>query len=268
VIPQSYDGEALNTAPDSENRIHSDEVARQYGFEGGLVPGVTVSAYALQPAVDAWGMDWLTRGRGTVVVKKPLYDQRSFRVEVRSADEVQYEAELTDSTGRLCATVNASLPADPGPRPTRRGDGSVVDRAPATREGVEQLRQRGMGALKVIWDQGVPMTAYTRDPSKMPELLRMDGGGFANSSFLLGLTNWIFAANVSLGLWVHLEAKFQHYAPVPKGSELFVEAQVVDLFGKKGHEFVDVDVAAFLPNNAPVLSARLRAIYKLRDAGR
>jgi hypothetical protein len=144
----------------------------------------------------------------------------------------------------------------------------VVDRVSATREGVEQLQARGMGAIKAIWDEGVPMTAYTRDPAKMPELLRMDAGGFANSSFLLGLTNWIFAANVALGPWVHLEATFQHYAPVPKGSELFVEAAVVDLFGKKGHEFVDVDVAAFLSNNAPVLSARLRAIYKLREATR
>ena len=32
-----------DTAPDSENRIHSDELAQQYGFEGGLVPGVTIS---------------------------------------------------------------------------------------------------------------------------------------------------------------------------------------------------------------------------------
>jgi hypothetical protein len=202
------------------------------------------------------------------MVKKPLYDRRTFRVEVRSADEAHYEADLTDSAGTLCATASASLPTDAGPRPTRRGDGSVVERVPATREGAETLRERGMGAMKVIWDEGVPMTVYTRDPAKMPELLRAGAGGYANNSFLLGLTNWIFAANVALGPWVHLEAKFQHYAPVPKGSELFVEAQLVDLFGKKGHEFVDVDVAAFLPNNAPVLSARLRAIYKLRDASR
>jgi hypothetical protein len=125
-----------------------------------------------------------------------------------------------------------------------------------------------MGALKAVWDEGLPMVSYTREPSKMPELLRMDGGGYANSSFLLGLTNWIFAANVSLGPWVHLEAKFQHYTPVPKGSDLFVEAEIVDFFEKKGHEFVDVDVAAFVASNAPVLSARLRAIYRLRDPGR
>ena len=41
----TWSATALNTAPDSENRIHSDELAKEYGFEGGLVPGVTISAY-------------------------------------------------------------------------------------------------------------------------------------------------------------------------------------------------------------------------------
>jgi len=46
---------ARNTAAQSENAIHDDEVARQYGFRGGLVPGVTVYAYLTHPLVEAWG---------------------------------------------------------------------------------------------------------------------------------------------------------------------------------------------------------------------
>ena len=33
----SWQATALNTAPDSENQIHSDELAKEYGFKGGLV---------------------------------------------------------------------------------------------------------------------------------------------------------------------------------------------------------------------------------------
>ena len=47
-----WSGIAYNQATASDNRIHSDEVARQYGFHGGLVPGVTVYAYLVQPAVE------------------------------------------------------------------------------------------------------------------------------------------------------------------------------------------------------------------------
>jgi hypothetical protein len=43
---------AFNTAPDSENRIHGDELAKEYGFEGGLVPGVTISAYKVHPVIE------------------------------------------------------------------------------------------------------------------------------------------------------------------------------------------------------------------------
>jgi hypothetical protein len=44
---------ARNSATDSENRIHADDVAREYGFRGGLVPGVTVYGY-LMKAVEGW----------------------------------------------------------------------------------------------------------------------------------------------------------------------------------------------------------------------
>ena len=37
-----WTGVAQNDATDSGNEIHDDRVARQYGFEGGLVPGITV----------------------------------------------------------------------------------------------------------------------------------------------------------------------------------------------------------------------------------
>ena len=79
---RSWQGEAFNEVPESENRIHGDDVAKQFGFTGGLVPGVTVSAYLMHPAVEHWGMDWLLRGRAKAVVKRPLYDGDRFDVTV------------------------------------------------------------------------------------------------------------------------------------------------------------------------------------------
>lgn len=54
----SYHGVAFNEAPDSPNQIHGDSVVAQFGFEGGLVPGVIVSAYLAHTAVAAWGLDY------------------------------------------------------------------------------------------------------------------------------------------------------------------------------------------------------------------
>ena len=264
-VPASYRGEAFNQVPDSENRIHSDEVARQYGFEGALVPGVTVSAYLTHPGAVAWGERWLDRGHAHITVKKPLYDRRGFSVTVGDAGASAYRADLADDRGTACATAEVSLPGSLPAPPVRRGDPPVGDdKVPPTREGLEALRRRGMGAMRAIWAESVPMATYTRDPAAMPALLRPSEGGFANTAFLLGLTNWHVAANVALGPWLHLETTSQHHARVPAGSELVVEGCVVDLFERKGHEFVDVDVGIFLADDTPALSVRLRAIYRLR----
>ena len=265
-IPEPWQAEAYNQVPDSENRIHSDDVARQYGFEGGLVPGVTVSAYLLHPAVVAWGLDWLARGRAHVVVHKPLYDGRRFCVEIDEASAQAYRARLVDEGAVHCASAEVDLPETLPPPPRRRGDPPVgdVDGVEPSRAGIERLRERGMGALRLVWDRGLPVAKYLRDERLMPELLCADRQGYANAAFVLGMTNWMFAANVRLGPWLHLETHSQHFAPIPLGTELIVEARVADAFEKKGHEFVDTDFAVFFPDDSAAAAIRLRAIYKLR----
>ena len=76
----SWQATALNTAPDSENQIHSDELAKEYGFKGGLVPGVTVSAYLLHPVIESLGKLWLERGYANCKITSPLYDGETFEV--------------------------------------------------------------------------------------------------------------------------------------------------------------------------------------------
>jgi len=109
-IPQPWSAEAFNQAPASENRIHSDEVAQEYGFRGALVPGATVSAYLIHPPVVAWGHDGLERGRARVVVHSPVCDRETFRVDVSNASPSAYGAEIFDKTGARCATAQVELP--------------------------------------------------------------------------------------------------------------------------------------------------------------
>jgi hypothetical protein len=270
AIPQPWQAEAYNQVPDSENRIHSDEVARAYGFRGGLVPGVTVTAYLCHPAVEAWGMDWLEHGRARAILTTPLYDGLRFRVELSNATASAYEGIVIDEEGTRSATGNVELPSAVPAPPAMRGDppiGEGFRRPRASREVMEELRERGLHALPARWNDAAEITGYVRDASTMPELLRSDGGGYANTAFILGLTNWALAANVIMEAWLHLETAFQHHRSVPRDSELLVESAIADLFDKKGHEFVDLDVEAYLRDTGePVMTARLRAIYQLRGS--
>lgn len=259
---------ALNTAPDSQNQIHGDEIAQQYGFKGGLVPGVTISAYLVQPAIESWGMSFLERGRAHVRVGSPLYDGEDFTVDVKTASDDAYSAELLRPDGTVSATADVSLPTSAPEPPTRRGDEiadkhHVGDAASVAR--FEALKAGGCLAYRYRWGATHRMNAYILDDFQMPELLRMSGGGYANMSFLLGTSNWILASNARMNPWVHLETTSQNFRAVPVDTSIITEMTVTDFWEKKGHEFVDVDVNLFDESNDECLcNIQLRAIYKLR----
>ena len=75
-------GMAYNQVPNSANQIHGDDMAHLFGFKGGLVPGVTVSAYLLHPVADVFGIEFLERGYAHCRIKFPLYDHEPFEVEI------------------------------------------------------------------------------------------------------------------------------------------------------------------------------------------
>jgi hypothetical protein len=267
--PASFSAEAFNQVPESENRIHGDEIARAYGFRGGLVPGVSVSACLLHPAAVAWGREWLERGQAHVVVHSPLYDSEPFRVEVVRASDADYEARLVvDAREALCATAEVTLPAAAPAPPVRRGDALLArdaERPIASRDVMDHLRATGLRALRARWSESAEITRYLRDANAMAPVFRETG--LANPGFVLGLSNWVLGRNVRMDAWLHLETTSQHYRAIEPGTELVVEAAIADLFEKKGHEFVDVDVAVFGANDdAAYASVRLRAIYRLRAA--
>jgi len=98
----------------------------------------------------------------------------------------------------------------------------------------------------------------------MSDWVRPDRKGLANPAFTLGLANWALSANVRLGPWIHVQSDVANFSAIPSGTELFVEASVEDLFERRGHEFVDLDVAVFREDGVPALHARHRAIYRMR----
>lgn len=266
---QNWSNLAFNQVPHSDNRIHSDEVAKAYGFTGALVPGVTVSSYLIHPAIEAWGMDWLQRGRAHVRVQSPLYDHARFQVTTEPADH-RYTAELS-SEDRLCAVAEVELPEEAGPAPVYQGHqlmGDDYEAPQATRHNMEVLQQSGCPAGDFVWSADREMATYLRDPAGMPRLLRTDGEGegYANPAFLLGCANRHFCAVATMSPWIHMETRSQNYQPVPLGTALVSEMTIVDLFNKKGHEFADCVFSFFRKDNHEcVFSVEQRAIYKMRE---
>ena len=267
-----WKGKAYNQVPYSKNEIHSDKVAKEFGFKGGLVPGVTVSAYLMHPAAVSYGMEFLERGFAHVQIKSPLYDKQNFEVEVqKEVYEIAgsgYRGVLRAERANLCATAKVRLPAIPIDSPLRRGDEiSEKEDMPtmATRENFETLRKTGCKAFRYCWNSDHEMNSYLSDRTKMAKCFKIDG--YANPSFILGVSNWVLASNVYMNPWLHMETRSQHYAAIPLDTVLVGEMEIKRVFEKKGHEFVDVMVNIFgVESNKCFASVELRAIYNLRQS--
>lgn len=264
---EGWSAEAFNQVPDSANEIHGDRVAALYGFEGGLVPGVTVSACLMHPAVTAWGRDFLDRGRAEVRVVAPLYDGDRFTVALEAQDANGYRASLCRSDGTPSASAEVQLPDDPGPPPVRRGDPVAAEGwqgEAATPERWARLQDEGCVAVRHRWDPEHRMASYVRDRAALPDVLS-GPDACANAAFVLGCSNWILATNARMNPWVHLQTTSRHFRAIAAGTSVVAEMTVAAFYEKKGHRFVDVAVALFDErDDAALATVDLRAIYRLR----
>ena len=264
----NWQAKALNTAPDSENQIHSDELAKKYGFKGGLVPGVTISAYLIHPIIESLGRSWLERGYANCKITSPLYDGETFEVLSEDFGEGQINTFLKNQEGKIIANAETKLLQDSIPGPDYRGDSFAEENhlAPvASLEIWEKLKKEGCKAFKFYWGGDKPLL-YLSDEKKLPKLLQPKDIGYANLCFLLGCSNWTLAGNAFMNPWVHLQTKSQNYRPVQMDTTLITEMSVKDFYERKGHEFIEVDVNLFEDKSLQCcMSINLLAIFKLRS---
>ena len=258
---------ALNTAPDSENQIHSDDLAKRYGFKGGLVPGVTVSAYLLHPVIESSGMAWLEKGYANCKITSPLYDGENFEVISEILREGQTNTFLKNEDGKIIANAESKILENIPSKPKYRGDLLIQEefKAPvASFAEWKKLKKEGCKAFKFHWGGDNPLI-YLSDEKKLPLILQPSKSGHANLSFLLGCANWILAGNAFMNPWVHLETKSQNYKAVSIETTLIAEMSVIDFYEKKGHEFIEVEVNLFEEKSKQCcMSINQLAIFKLR----
>lgn len=265
----TWSATALNTAPDSENRIHSDELAQQYGFEGGLVPGVTISAYLVHPLVERWGKSWLDRGYANCRITSPLYDGELFDVTTDLINDSSARTTLVRSNGVVSANAEVGITNLLPPAPKLRQDKPAEPdyQAPNASKAVwEQLQAQGCRSFNYSWSDENPIIYLARE-DLLPTLLQPKLNGYANLSFLLGCSNWVLAGNAFMNPWVHLQTVSQNYRAVNLNSTLIAQMEINKIFEKKGHEFIDVVVGLFDQHDeACVMTINLTAIYKLRGS--
>ena len=236
---------AHNDVAASANKIHDDTVAKQYGFRGGLVPGVSVYAYMTYPLVHSCGEAWLTRGTAQVQFAKPVYEGDQITVtgtvNMVAESEMRFDLASTNAEGVACGIGTAALPTASGtaPDPAEIPIGPrQAPRVPISWEAVVVGQPLPLLTLTVT-QQDNEEYCYTHADDLM---LYRGPRGCVHPGILLRQCNRIFSEHFILGPWIHVASDITTYRPCQVGEALEIRGIPVQKFEKKGHEFVVLDV--------------------------
>jgi len=255
-----YTVEAFNTATASENKIHDDEVARKFGFGGGLVPGAIVYAYMTHLPLERWGRAWLERGSAECRFAKPVYDgDRAVATAIERDGALDIRLECR---GVLCATATASLPDAAAP-PALDGFRTVAQRAvrpPADDASLAVGTWLGIEPLAVT---PALIAQYAREVRETSPLYEKEG--VLHPVLVPHICNFALNRNVTLGPWMHVGSTIQHFAVAKSGDVLGVRARVTGNYEHKGHLFVDIDALIVANDRTPIARSAHLSIYRPRQ---
>ena len=255
-----YTVEAYNTAKVSENKIHDDEVAKKFGFGGGLVPGVDVYAYMTHLPVERWGRTWLEHGAAECRFSKPVYDRDI--VTVTATEEAGHLDIKLASRGILCATGSASLP-DIAAAPALADFSKVAERAsrpPADEGSLAVDTWLGIEPIKASPELAAE---YLRDVRETSPLYAAEG--LVHPVVVLRMCNFALTRNVVFGPWMHVGSKIQNFSAARVGDALGVRARITGNYEHKGHLFVDIDALVVADDARPIARVVHISIYRPRQ---
>jgi acyl dehydratase len=249
VTFRPYSVVARNIDPTSDNRIHADDVAQQFGFSGALVPGVELFAYVTAPLFSAWGPSWLAGGRVDIRFRRPVYDGETVAV-TGTPDELS----LVGPDGIVRAVGSAEPPAPQQPRRLLS-----AEPLPTTRLATDALAVGPLGTVEV--------TATTADNEAYLDAIgepsaHYRSAGVAHPAGLLRLVNLALMSNVELGPWIHTASRCRLLAPAELPATLSVRAEVTELYERNGSSYVRYD-ADVRRDGMPVMDVAHTAIYRL-----
>lgn len=263
---------AQNDATDSGNEIHDDRVAQQYGFEGGLVPGITVYGYMTGPMVAAFGAEWLDRGGMEFRLRRPVYEGEKVSVtaEVKRFDASRSEVALAvrNADQEACAVGTGWMLAEAPPLddaiPPRRAVPET--RWPAERSTFE--REPVLGSVEAVW-KDAKSAAFLEQMQDANPVYRER---VVHPAWILRQANLVVDRSVAVNPWIHVSSEIQNLRRAHAGEVLETRARVLELFEKNGHEYVDLAIVmtaraqdAAREDAVPILKGEHRAIYKPRQ---
>ncbi|MGY6499900.1 MAG: hypothetical protein ACXIVQ_03240 [Acidimicrobiales bacterium] len=253
---------ARNTAPDSPNLIHT-EAARSYGFQGGIVPGLTMYAYLVRPLMDHFGIEWLENGQMETRFRRPVYDGEQITVAIEQvagqADEVSFTMRNADGVdcvvGRawrerdrpeVDVSSYASIPFDDAP--LQDGTPELLGTHPDLKEWVLDTDAGYVADYLAQIEEDHPIFETTLHPAIVARV----------SAYIVG-------RRFNFGPRIHVGVRSRFLATAPVGTPLVGRGRIVRVWEHKGNHYLESDLLVVDENDKPIMQIDSESLFQLGD---
>jgi acyl dehydratase len=230
---------ARNFSAESENKIHSDEIAQRFGFTGALVPGVAVFGHLSVPLTRQHGERWLTCGSVTTRFLKPAYHGDALVLTDRE-DAGTTHVECANASGVLLATADCTVAAaqpPPTPRARIRGPAQPAPRVDIT---WETVRIDEPFAVCVWQPDAVHNSEYA---ARVEDATPLFGNGVLHPHAILSQANLALVRHFIMPAWIHTGSEIRFHKLLRVGDTIEVHAVPIDKWERRGHQFLKLYVA-------------------------
>ncbi len=259
---------ALNNAEQSENRIHSDEIAQRYGFGGALVSGVNVFGYLTQPLVRKYGAAFLQQGMLDVLFLKPAYqdDLLTIRSESLGQESTQrsHLTSIYNEQETLLAKLESWLPDHLPPvndLANMREGKPTEDRPEISWDVITLDRPEPYFLWQPSQQENDEHVTVQRDQS---ELYQGDDA-YIHPFFILDACNKALMRMFYLPAWIHTGSKMILRKALRVGQSIEVRTMPIEKWERKGHQFIKLYIAMW-EGDSVALEVEHTAIFKLADS--
>lgn len=229
----TYEVVARNFSEAHENKIHSDEIARKYGFKGALVPGVAVWGHLTHPLAERFGEQWLSRSLSETRFFKPAYHGDRLIITTEESDG-GFLVQGHNDEGTLLAEIRTRLPEEmPAPE-----DQSLFEQPRRAAERVEMNWDSVVEKepfpewhFQVITDENQRYASEIADTLPLYQHV-------AHPHWLLSVANQTLTREYQMPAWIHVGSEVRFRELVRVGDTLAVNTVPVEKWERKGHQFV------------------------------
>lgn len=254
-----YEVQTHNDSEASENRMHSDAVAQQYGFSGALVPGVTVFGHMCYLPLRADGVDWMTNNRAGVRFISPAYDGDVLTIE---------HEEQAQGGETLCIAADKKVLA----RMQHQHESRLQPAEWLSLEPAATAPER----QPISWDaihlhEPAPAHRFEVTDETNRKLARQIDDDLAlfgepqaplHPFWLLRECNAAFVRSYILPAWIHVGSDISWHRPIHVGDTVEVRMVPIEKWDKKGHEFTKLYIA-FLVDGEPRVEVEHTSIFRI-----